>query len=96
MSYQQAYEEKQDLHELIKQPSRFWRRLYVSRAWFVLFGAIFFMVIYVGFLLFGNNSIEVLVRLKAQKSHLIKEIRILEEQNARLQKQIFELRGLKP
>ena len=95
-AYKKSYEEAQDLQELIKQPSRLWRKLYVSRAWLVLFGGIVFVVAYVGFLLFGNNSIEVLVRLKSQKAHLIEDTRVLEEQNARLQKQIFELRGLKP
>ena len=46
-----------------------------------------------GLLLFGNNSVEVLLRLRAQKAHLIEEAQIIELQNARLQKQIFDLKG---
>lgn len=82
--------------EFIIKPSRVWRALYVNRIWFVIFGILAGVGIYLGYLLFGANSVEVLLRLHAQKKHLVQNTQLIEAENARLQKQIFELRGLKP
>lgn len=85
-----------DVQEFIIKPSRVWRTLYVNRAWFVVFGILAGIGIYLGYLLFGANSVEVLLRLHAQKKYLVQNTQLIEAENARLQKQIFELRGLKP
>lgn len=85
-----------DAQEFIIKPSRVWRTLYVNRVWFVVFGIPAGVGIYLGYLLFGANSVEVLLRLHAQKRYLVQNTQLIEAENARLQKQIFELRGLKP
>ncbi|MDE7235906.1 hypothetical protein [Helicobacter japonicus] len=79
--------------DLFEKPSRLWRLLYVNRVWLIIFGILIVLGVYVGYLLFGNNSVEVLLRLQSQKNHLIKEAQKIEAQNARLQRQIFELKG---
>lgn len=83
-------------HQLFAPTSRIARFLYTNRIWIIFFSIIAASGFYIGILLFGNDSLEVLVRLKAQKSSLISESQAIEAQNARLQKQIFELKGLKP
>lgn len=85
-----------EAEELLEKSSKLWRLVYTNRVWFVLFGVLVGIGLYLGYLLFGNNSVEVLVRLKAQKNALINNSKMIEEQNANLQKQIFEIRGLKP
>jgi cell division protein FtsB len=47
-------------------------------------------------LLFGVNSFEVYKSLKKKKSYLTNEINRLQESNARLQKEYFELKNLEP
>ena len=82
--------------ELLDKPQKITRFFYTNRIWFIVFGLIAGVGLYVGYLLFGSNSLEVLLKLKAQKTHLIQDAQNIEEQNALLQKQIFELRELKP
>lgn len=79
--------------EILENPSKIWRWLYTNRIWLLVFGLVVIGGFYMGLLLFGNNSVEVLLRLRAQKVHLIEEAQIIELQNARLQKQIFDLKG---
>ncbi|MDR2790985.1 MAG: septum formation initiator [Campylobacteraceae bacterium] len=52
--------------------------------------------IYVGNMLFGNSSLEVLIGLKNGKIELEQRIRELKHANARLQKELFELQQLDP
>jgi len=47
-------------------------------------------------ILFGKNSAEVYTSLKQRKQELISEIRRLQLDNARLQKEYFELKNLEP
>ncbi|RDU59518.1 hypothetical protein [Helicobacter marmotae] len=80
--------------ELFDKPSKLWRLLYVNRVWFAIFGIIVASGLYIGYLLFGSNSVEVLLQLRAQKMRLIQNAQMIEEQNARLQRRIFELNGV--
>ncbi|MFV0481070.1 MAG: septum formation initiator [Campylobacteraceae bacterium] len=61
---------------------------------------IFFVVvlfgIYVGNILFGTNSLEVLNDRKTDKAKLENVILALKKENAALQKEYFELRQLDP
>lgn len=82
--------------DLFIKPSRIWRGIYTNRVWLIVFGVIALLGVYMGYLLFGSNSVEVLLRLESQKHHLEQNAQIIEDENAQLQKQIFELRGLKP
>lgn len=52
--------------------------------------------IYVGVLMYGENSLTVLNQLKEEKQSLIGEERALKVENQRLQKVYFELKQLEP
>jgi len=52
--------------------------------------------IYVGVLMYGENSLTVLNQLKAEKQKLVKEKRNIKAENQRLQKEFFELKQLEP
>ncbi len=74
-----------------------------SRGWLAVIGKyIFFFVvlvllaIYIGLLLFGTNSVEVLYKLNVQEKTLQRKIKFLKNENARLQKRYFELKELEP
>lgn len=59
---------------------------------------LFFMVAlfasYIGNLLFGNNSVSTYLSLEEQRDSLKSEIERLKEQNAKYQKEYFELQKL--
>lgn len=55
-----------------------------------------FLSYHVANLLFGVNSLEVYSSLKDKRAYLEKEINRLQESNARLQKEYFELKNLEP
>jgi len=52
--------------------------------------------IYVGILIYGENSVTVLQHLETKKAALKKESAILKADNQRLQKEFFELKQLEP
>jgi len=52
--------------------------------------------IYVGVLIYGENSLTVLTQLKEQKVTLLQEGNQLKNQNQKLQKEYFELKQLEP
>ncbi len=52
--------------------------------------------IYVGVLIYGENSLTVLNHLKEKKQVLIEEEKALKVENQRLQKEYFELKQLEP
>jgi len=52
--------------------------------------------IYVGVLMYGENSLTVLNQLKEKKRNLIQDERTLKVENQRLQKVYFELKQLEP
>ena len=62
----------------------------------LLFFVVVFFGIYVGNLLFGKSSLDVLLNLQSDKEVLEKKVSDLKEQNAILQKEYFELKGLDP
>lgn len=51
---------------------------------------------YIGNILFGARSLDVMLDLHAQKERLSNQVARLQEENAALQKEYFELRGLDP
>lgn len=51
---------------------------------------------YFGNMLFGKSSLETMISLKNTKKELNSRIEWLKEQNARKQKEFFELKGLAP
>lgn len=52
--------------------------------------------IYVGNLLFGANSLEMLIKLQNREFLLNEKVLQLQNENARLQKEYFELKELEP
>jgi hypothetical protein len=47
-----------------------------------------------GFIFFGNNSLSVLLDLEEHQNYLVEDIERLKAENAKLQKQYFELKEL--
>ena len=62
----------------------------VTAIGFLVFG------IYVGVLMYGENSLTVLNQLKEKKESLALEDKALKIENQRLQKEYFELKQLEP
>lgn len=56
----------------------------------VLFG------VYVGNIMFGKRSLDVMLGLQDQKERLKQDVEILKKRNAELQKSFFELKELEP
>ena len=52
--------------------------------------------IYVGILIYGENSLTVWKQLEEKKQSLIQEEKALKTENQRLQKEFFELKQLEP
>ncbi len=72
---------------------------YFGLSWAKLFIAlvlVIFLGVYIGVLLFGENSLEVLFQLEEYEDYLINETDRLKLENAALQKEYFELKGLQP
>jgi uncharacterized membrane protein YdfJ with MMPL/SSD domain len=59
-------------------------------------GIVAIIGIYIGLLLFGDNSLKILFELQEYQSYLEDEIVRLKESNAELQKEYFELTKLDP
>ncbi len=63
--------------------------------WFMtLFVAVLFLGIYIGILLYGTNSLEILFGLQDYENFLQNEIIRLKSENAELQKEYFELKEI--
>jgi cell division protein FtsB len=58
--------------------------------------AILLFGIYVGILMYGENSLTVLLHLQEKKTALQQEARMLKSENQKLQKEYFELKQLEP
>lgn len=52
--------------------------------------------VYIGNLLFGNNSLSVLLKINHKEMQMRQEVERLVQENAILQKELFELKGLEP
>lgn len=61
---------------------------------FVLFSIILILGIYIGILLYGTNSLEILFGLDDYEEYLHSEIGKLKVQNAELQREYFELKEI--
>jgi cell division protein FtsB len=66
------------------------KTLLVTAIGILLFG------IYIGILIYGENSLTVLNQLKEKKQGLFQEKKSLKAENQRLQKEFFELKQLEP
>ncbi|MBD3789236.1 MAG: hypothetical protein IE885_02525 [Campylobacterales bacterium] len=66
------------------------KTLLITAIGILLFG------IYLGILIYGENSLTVLNNLKGKKEGLIREEKNLKYENQKLQKEYFELKQLEP
>lgn len=57
---------------------------------------VLFFGLYIGDVLFGKSSLDVLLNLQEDKDTLVVKIKTLKDENAILQKEYFELRQLDP
>lgn len=89
MNKEELYEEI-DTSESVTQ-----RYLGLSlKKFFILFLIVVLLGIYLGILLYGTNSIEVLFGLQDYESYLQDEVDQLKVKNADLQREYFELREI--
>lgn len=65
-------------------------RLFIITIIVILFG------IYIGNMMFGKRSLDVMLNLQDQREQLKKDVEILKKYNAELQKTYFELKDLEP
>lgn len=61
---------------------------------FALFGVVIALGIYLGVLLYGTNSLEVLLGLQDYENYLQDEVYRLKDENAELQREYFELKEI--
>lgn len=57
---------------------------------------VIFSGVYIGIILFGENSLQVLLNLEEYESFLHEEVKELKTENSNLQKELFELKELDP
>ncbi|MFC3847641.1 hypothetical protein ACFOPX_03720 [Helicobacter baculiformis] len=73
-----------------------WQLTYLYRHALLLFAGLVLLGLYIGTLLFGENSFEVLNTLRNKQANLQASVQNLQYENAKLQKQLFELKELEP
>ncbi len=61
---------------------------------FLLLGTVLVLGVYLGILLYGTNSLEVLFGLNDYEDYLHSEIHRLKDENAELQREYFELKEI--
>jgi len=87
---------KEELYEEIDTQEGFTQH-YLGLSWnrfFILFFLVILFGIYVGILLYGTNSLEVLFELQDYEAYLQSEIIQIKAQNAELQREYFELKEI--
>lgn len=84
------------MQELYQQPSKLKRWLEVNKSFLIVVAVVVGLLAYSVALLFGNASLHTLLSLKKQQEKLTQEVDSLQKQNAKIQKDIFELKGLEP
>lgn len=83
-----------EFEELHKKPSSL--RSFLNFKFFILVLIVIGFGIYVGEVLFGKSSLDVLLDLQSEKKVLEQQIDALKHENAVLQKEYFELKELDP
>ena len=65
-----------------------------TKTFLLLVTFVILMGMYIGVILYGKNSVNVLLRLQTYESYLKDEITRLKQENAKLQKEYFELKEI--
>jgi hypothetical protein len=87
------------MHEVLQEESQtlsFSQRYFgISTAVLVTISTVVIITgIYLGVLIFGSNSVVAYIELKEYETHLKNEVNTLKQDNARLQKEYFELKEI--
>lgn len=86
-----------DADEIVQRPPHNEeKRSSLAVFWLILLLAVLILGIYIGTLFFGTNSLEVLLELRKKENELSYRVERLRSDNAQLQKEYFELKGLEP
>ncbi len=83
------------LYELEKDTTKKVNKLFYGKIFLLVFAVVLFGV-YVGDVLFGKSSLEVLLDLQDRRDNLIQNVKLIKQKNALLQKEYFELKQLEP
>jgi hypothetical protein len=99
MSEKSASQKSEHKEELYASPSEGITERYLGLSlpkFLLALSVIIVLAVYLGILLFGDNSLEVLLQLEEYQDYLQHEIESYKSQNAALQKEYFELKELEP
>ena len=99
MSETGTSQESEHIEELYSSPSEGVTERYLGLSLPKFLTALVIIVVlavYLGVLLFGDNSLEVLLQLEEYEDYLQHEINSYKSHNAALQKEYFELKELEP
>ena len=86
---------KEHLFEGIKQSSLSFFGISYKRLFWLVAGVIS-LGVYLGFLLFGENSLAQYIKLQQQQEYYKQRVIELQEYNSKLQKDYFELKEVQP
>ncbi len=92
-------QESEDREELYSSPSESFTERYLGLSltkFSIALVTIIILAVYLSILLFGDNSLEVLLQLDEYDNYLQHEIDNYRSENAALQKEYFELKELEP
>lgn len=92
-------QETEHKEELYAAPSESFTERYLGLSltkFLIALVTIVVLALYLGVLLFGDNSLEVLLQLEEYEEYLQHEINSYRSENAALQKEYFELKELEP
>jgi len=89
MQNEELYEEIDDTQSITQE----YLGLSFSK-FFVLFAIVIALGVYLGVLLYGTNSLEILFGLQDYENYLQDEVYRLKDENAELQREYFELKEI--
>lgn len=89
MQHEELFEEIEDNQSITEK----YLGLSLGKFFFLLC-IVLFMGVYIGILLYGTNSVEVLLRLEDYETFLQSETVRLKDENSILQKEYFELKEI--
>jgi len=89
MNQEELYEEIDDTQSLTQE----YLGLSLGK-FFTLFSIVTALGIYLGVLLYGTNSLEILFGLQDYENYLQDEVHRLKDENAELQREYFELKEI--
>jgi len=86
------------LHDVLPENDSWCEEKTGFKCWQIVssLGGVIMAGFYIGNLLFGDASLEVLLRLQSYEENLQYNIEHLKQENARMQKSFFELKELEP